>query len=112
MEDRQLEGNLNTDKVFAAKLCEFENSAVVELVRGTETQVVSEFMMAHNRHEQKVITNKGIAETSVQKRKLQNKELNIITDDNYKWSENSDSYVKPDQKKIPKVDEGQLTEVD
>ena len=71
MEDRQLEGNLNTDEVFAAKLCEFKNSAVVELVRGTETQVVLEFMMAHKRHEQKVvITNKGIAETSVQKRKL------------------------------------------
>ena len=74
-------------------------------------------MIAHKKHEQKVIINKGIAETSIHKRKLRNEELNIRTDDNYKWSEKSDSFVKPDQpeenlKEIPNVDEELLTEVD
>ena len=41
---------------------------------------------------------------------MQNKELNIITDDNYKWSEKSASFVKlyqPEEnlKEIPNVDE-------
>jgi hypothetical protein len=52
---------------------------VVELVRDTEKQVVSEFMMETN-------TNfvNHCEETPVHKRKLQNKELNITTDDNFK----------------------------
>jgi selenocysteine-specific translation elongation factor len=92
LKNRQLQGKPNTDKVFADNLSEFENSAMVELGRAKETQVVSEFMIAHEKHEQKVIIHKGATETSIQKRKL-NDELNI-------------------RKEIPNVDEELLTEVD
>ena len=109
MENRQLQGKPNTDEVFADNLSEFENSAMVELGRDKETQVVSKFMIANKKQEQKVIINKGTTETSIQKSKL-NEELNIRTDDNYKLSE-SDSFVKPAQQEenlneIPNVDEG------
>ena len=53
MKNRQLQGKPNTDEVFADNLSEFENSAMVEIGRDEETQVVSEFMTAHKKQEQK-----------------------------------------------------------
>jgi hypothetical protein len=78
MKNRQLQGKPNTDEVLADNLSEFENSAMVELGRDKETQVVSEFMTAHKKQEQKVIIDMGITETSTQRK------LNIRTDDNCK----------------------------
>jgi hypothetical protein len=110
LRNRQLQGKPNTDGVFADNLSEFENSAMVELDRDKETQVVSEFMMAHKKQERKVIISKGTTETSIQK-----SEINIRTDDNYNLYE-SEFSVKPDQQEetlieIPNVDEGLLTKV-
>jgi hypothetical protein len=77
--------------------------------------VVSGFMTANKKQEQKMIINKGTTEAKIQKSKLC-VELNIRIDNNYKLFE-SDSSMKPDQqeenlKGIPNVDEGLLTEVD
>ena len=93
-------------EVITDNLREFENSAMVELGRDKGTQVVSGFMTAHEKQEQKKIINKETTETKVKKSKLR-EELNIRTDNNYKLSE-PDSFVKPDLKEIPEVDEGKV----
>ena len=108
LKNRQLQGEHNNDEVFADNLSEFENSAMVELGNDEETRVVSEFMIANEKQEQKMLINKETTETKIQKRKLCN-ELNIRTDDNYKLSESNSSV--DDLKEIPDVDEELLPEV-
>jgi hypothetical protein len=88
MTNRQLQVKPNTDEVFADNLSEFDNSAMVEHGRDKETQVVSEFMIAHKKQGQMVIIDMEITETSTQRK------LNIRTDDNCKLFIKPDSFVK------------------